>query len=451
MAKSILIANRGEIALRVIRAAKANGLKTIIVYSEADKNSLPVRLADSSVCIGPAAPNLSYLNQNSIISAAEMLGADLIHPGYGFLSENAEFVEKLESNGFVLVGPSCEAIKTMGDKVTAIKTMSKLGVPCVPGSNGILTDNKQEIIDIADKIGYPVLIKASGGGGGRGMRVVWQQSELIEAVQMTRSEAKSAFNNPDVYMEKFLERPRHIEIQVFGDGNGNAIHIGERDCSMQRKHQKVIEEAQAPGLSDEERNSIFKICTEACKGLKYRGAGTFEFLYQDGSFYFIEMNTRIQVEHPISEQISQTDLVSEQIYVALNGKLSIKQSDIKFNGHSIECRINAENPKTFIPSPGVINTLHVPGGPGVRFDSHIYQNYRIPHYYDSMIAKLICTADTRAKAINRMHQALNELVIDGVETNIALHKKILSRQDFMDGNFSIHFVEKMLQQESSNE
>ena len=444
MPTKILIANRGEIALRILRAAKSLGLETIVVYSKADTNSLAVRLADTAVCIGPENATQSYLNQINLISAAEMTGADLIHPGYGFLSENASFVEKIEANGFTLVGPRSETIHCMGDKVTAIKTMRELGVPCVPGSNGVLTDNSEQIHKIAEEIGYPVLIKASGGGGGRGMRVVWSKQELIESVQMTRSEAQAAFNNPDVYMEKFLERPRHIEIQVFGDGNGEAIHFGERDCSMQRKHQKVIEEAQAPGLSQAEREKIYKICIDACKGLKYRGAGTFEFLYQDGEFYFIEMNTRIQVEHPISEEISKTDLLAEQINIALTGKLSFKQEDISFKGHAIECRINAENPETFIPSPGTINTLHVPGGPGVRFDSHIYQNYRIPHHYDSMIAKLICYGSDRKNAIIRMQQALNELVIDGIETNVALHKKIISHPDFIDANINIHFVEKML-------
>lgn len=444
MAQKILIANRGEIALRILRAAKSLGLETIVVYSKADANSLAVRLADTSVCVGPAPATQSYLNHNNIISAAEVTGADFIHPGYGFLSENADFVEKLESNGFTLIGPKHETIRLMGDKVTAIQTMTKLGVPCVPGSNGVLPDDPSQITKIAEKIGFPVLIKASGGGGGRGMRVVWQKEELVESVQMTKAEAKAAFNNPDVYMEKFLERPRHIEIQVFGDGKGNAIHFGERDCSMQRKHQKVIEEAQAPGLTEQERQKIYKICTDACAGLNYRGAGTFEFLYQDGEFYFIEMNTRIQVEHPISEEISQTDLLAEQINVALTGELSFKQSEIKFNGHAIECRINAENPETFIPSPGVINTLHVPGGPGVRFDSHIYQNYRIPHQYDSMIAKLICFGRDRKTAIIRMQQALNELVIDGIETNIPLHKRILSAPDFVNENINIHFVESML-------
>lgn len=441
----ILIANRGEIALRVLRAAKSLGLHTIVVYSQADENSLAVRLADTSVCIGPAAAHKSYLDQHAVISAAEITGADLIHPGYGFLSENADFVEKLEVNGFDLVGPKHDTIRCMGDKVTAIQTMNKLGVPCVPGSNGTLSDDPTAIMAIAEEIGFPVLIKASGGGGGRGMRVVRHNDELIEAVQMTKSEAKAAFNNPDVYMEKFLERPRHIEIQVFGDGNGNAIHFGERDCSMQRKHQKVIEEAQAPGLTDAERQHIYKICIDACAGLKYRGAGTFEFLYQDGEFYFIEMNTRIQVEHPISEEISRTDLLAEQIQVALTGKLSYQQSDISFFGHAIECRINAENPETFIPSPGIIKTLHVPGGPGVRFDSHIYQNYRIPHHYDSMIAKLICHGKDRNAAINRMLQALDELVIDGIETNIPLHKRILTQPDFVDANINIHFVEKILE------
>lgn len=444
----VLIANRGEIALRVLRAAKTLGLKTVAVYSRADRNSLHVRLADSSVCIGPEPAHLSYLNQERIISAAEITGADFIHPGYGFLSENADFSEKVSANGFKFIGPSSETIKLMGDKVTAIQTMTKLGVPCVPGSNGTLTDDDTLNHKIAEEIGYPVLIKASGGGGGRGMRVVWQKEDLSQSIQMTKTEAKAAFNNPEVYMEKFLERPRHIEIQVFGDGNGNAIHFGERDCSMQRKHQKVIEEAQAPGLKDSERSKIYKTCVEACKGLNYSGAGTFEFLYQDGEFYFIEMNTRIQVEHPISEEISRTDLLAEQINIALTNKLSFSQKDIKFNGHAIECRINAENPKTFIPSPGTIKNLHIPGGKGVRFDSHIYQNYTIPHHYDSMIAKLICYGSDRKNAINRMRHALDELVIDGIETNIALHKQILSQEKFINSDFSIHFVEQMLNQEN---
>lgn len=448
MLSKILIANRGEIALRILRACKELDIKTVAVYSEADKDLLHVRLADETVCIGPAPSNKSYLNIPAIISAAEITDAVAIHPGYGFLSENADFADIVEQSGFQFIGPRSDTIRLMGDKVSAIAAMKKAGVPCVPGSDGPLGDDDAKNLGLAQKIGYPVIIKAAGGGGGRGMRVVHSESNLLNAIALTKSEAKAAFNNDMVYMEKFLENPRHIEFQVLGDGLGHAIHLGERDCSLQRRHQKVLEEAPAIGISDEMRREMGARVVQACKNLKYRGAGTFEFLYQDGCFYFIEMNTRIQVEHPVTELITGVDLVKEQIKIASGCPLSFQQEDICFKGHAIECRINAEDPKTFMPSPGKINWLHTPGGPGIRFDSHIYASYKVPPNYDSMIAKLISYGDTRETAIARMRQALDELVIDGIKTNIELHQKIIRNAVVREGGFNIHYLEKMLKEEN---
>jgi acetyl-CoA carboxylase biotin carboxylase subunit len=448
MLSKILIANRGEIALRILRACKELDIKTVAVYSEADKDLLHVRLADETVCIGPAPSNKSYLNIPAIISAAEITDAVAIHPGYGFLSENADFADIVEQSGFQFIGPRSDTIRLMGDKVSAIAAMKKAGVPCVPGSDGPLGDDDAKNLLLAQKIGYPVIIKAAGGGGGRGMRVVHSESNLLNAIALTKSEAKAAFNNDMVYMEKFLENPRHIEFQVLGDGQGNAIHLGERDCSLQRRHQKVLEEAPAIGISEETRKEMGARVVQACKNLKYRGAGTFEFLYQDGCFYFIEMNTRIQVEHPVTEMITGVDLVKEQIKIASGLPLSYTQEDICFKGHAIECRINAEDPKTFMPSPGKINWLHTPGGPGIRFDSHIYSSYKVPPNYDSMIAKLISFGDNRETAIARMRQALDELVIDGIKTNIELHQKIIRNATVKQGGFNIHYLEKMLKEES---
>jgi len=419
----LLIANRGEIALRILRTCKELGIETVAVYSTADRNLLHVRLADESVCIGEPNAAESYLNIPAIISAAEITGADAIHPGYGFLAENPGFAERVENSGFVFVGPQADTIKIMGDKVSAIKRMKKLGVPCVPGSDGVLGQNDKLNISIAEKLGYPVLIKASGGGGGRGMRVVRSSLELLEAIQTTRTEASAAFGNPAVYMEKFLENPRHIEIQVLGDGQGNAIYLGERDCSLQRRHQKILEEALAPGITPEERKRIGERCVKACQEIQYRSAGTFEFLYEKGEFYFIEMNTRIQVEHPVTEMVTMVDLIKQQLCIADGETLKYKQADIQLRGHAIECRINAEDPDTFQPSPGMIEMVHAPGGLGVRFDSHIYTGYHVPHHYDSMIGKLICYGETREAAIARMKHALEETIIEGIKTNIPLHKK----------------------------
>lgn len=448
MLSKILIANRGEIALRILRACKELDIKTVAVYSEADKDLLHVRLADETVCIGPGPSNKSYLNIPAIISAAEITDAVAIHPGYGFLSENADFADIVEQSGFQFIGPRSDTIRLMGDKVSAIAAMKKAGVPCVPGSDGPLGDDDVKNLGLAQNIGYPVIIKAAGGGGGRGMRVVHSESNLLNAIALTKSEAKAAFNNDMVYMEKFLENPRHIEFQVLGDGLGHAIHLGERDCSLQRRHQKVLEEAPAINISDEMRQEMGARVVQACKNLKYRGAGTFEFLYQDGCFYFIEMNTRIQVEHPVTELITGVDLVKEQIRIASGCPLSFQQEDIRFKGHAIECRINAEDPKTFMPSPGKINWLHIPGGPGIRFDSHIYASYKVPPNYDSMIAKLISYGDTRETAIARMRQALDELVIDGIKTNIELHQKIIRNPIVRQGGFNIHYLEKMLREEN---
>jgi len=446
MIEKILIANRGEIALRVLRACREMGIKTVAVHSEADKDLKHVLLADESVCIGPAPSTESYLNQPAIIAAAEVTDAEAIHPGYGFLSENADFAEKVENSGFIFIGPRAETIRLMGDKVSAIKAMKAAGVPTVPGSGGPLGDDDEENKRIAREIGYPVIIKASGGGGGRGMRVVHTESNLIKAIQMTKTEAAAAFGNPEVYMEKFLENPRHIEIQVLADGQGNAIHLGERDCSMQRRHQKVVEEAPAPGITEEQRQRIGAACVQACLDIGYRGAGTFEFLYENGEFYFIEMNTRLQVEHPVTEQVTGIDLVRAQIEIAMGKPLSIRQEDVVIRGHAIECRINAENPaKNFMPSPGKIERLHLPGGPGVRWDSHIYTGYTVPPHYDSMIGKLITYGENREVAIARMQHALNELVILGIDTNIHLQREIMADGGFQEGGQNIHYLEHRLE------
>lgn len=447
MLSKIVIANRGEIALRILRACKELGIHTVAVHSDVDRNLLHVRLADESVCIGPAPAQKSYLNIPAIISAAEITDAVAIHPGYGFLSENADFADIVEQSGFRFIGPRGDTIRLMGDKVSAIAAMKKAGVPCVPGSDGPLSNDNNLNLDIAKKIGYPIIIKAAGGGGGRGMRVVHSESNLLNAIALTQSEAKAAFNNSMVYMEKFLENPRHIEFQVLGDGKGNAIHLGERDCSMQRRHQKVVEEAPAPGITPELRNEIGAAVVKACKELQYRGAGTFEFLYQDGRFYFIEMNTRIQVEHPVTELVTGIDLVKEQIKIASDIPFTLKQEDINLRGHAIECRINAEDAKTFMPSPGTIKLLHQPGGPGIRFDSHIYSSYTVPPNYDSMIGKLISYGENRDVAIARMRNALDEIIIDGIKTNIELHQRIMHNQSFIEGGTNIHYLEKMLKEQ----
>jgi acetyl-CoA carboxylase, biotin carboxylase subunit len=444
MLTKIVIANRGEIALRILRACHALGIKTVAVHSTVDRNLKHVAMADESVCIGPAPSPQSYLNIPAIIAAAEVTGAQAIHPGYGFLSENADFAERVESSGFIFIGPTANVIRMMGDKVEAIRAMKEAGVPCVPGSGGPLGDDGDECIRMAKEIGYPVIIKAAGGGGGRGMRVVREESALLSSITTTKAEAKAAFSNDMVYMEKFLENPRHVEIQVLSDGQGNAIHLGERDCSMQRRHQKVVEEAPAPGISDEQRAEIGKTCTDACIRIGYRGAGTFEFLYENGRFYFIEMNTRIQVEHPVTEMVTGIDLVREQLLIAAGEKLKIRQEDIVMRGHAIECRINAEDPETFLPSPGLIKHFHAPGGPGIRVDSHIYEGYRVPPNYDSMIGKLIVHGNTRAQAISRMKVALSEMVVDGIKTNIALQKRIMADIGFQQGGTNIHYLEKRL-------
>ena len=446
MLKKVLIANRGEIALRILRACKELGIETVAVHSTEDKDLKHVRLADESVCIGPASPIESYLNIPRIISAAELTESSGIHPGYGFLAEDASFAEKVESSGFIFIGPHPETIRLMGDKVSAKKAMIAAGVPCVPGSGEALDSNDTNNLKLAEEIGYPVIIKASGGGGGRGMRVVNYKDELLEAIILTKAEAKAAFNNDMVYMEKYLENPRHIEIQVLADGQGNAIHLGERDCSLQRRHQKVLEESTAPGITFQERQQIGEACVEACKRINYRGAGTFEFLYENGNFYFIEMNTRIQVEHPITELLTGVDLVREQLKIASGMPLTLKQEDIHFDGHAIECRINAEDPRTFIPSPGLITTYHPPGGPGIRIDTHIYAGYSFPPYYDSLIGKIIAHAPTREMAIARLKNALNEMVIEGIKTNIDLHLQILDDPVFRKGGMNIHYLEKMLKE-----
>ncbi len=444
MMEKILIANRGEIALRILRACREMDIKTVAVHSEADRDLKHVRLADEAVCIGPAPSVDSYLNIPAIISAAEVTDAVGIHPGYGFLSENADFAERVEKSGFVFIGPRPETIRLMGDKVSAIEAMKAAGVPTVPGSDGPLGDDPDENLRIARDIGYPVIIKAAGGGGGRGMRVVHSEAALLNAISLTKSEAQAAFGNDTVYMEKFLENPRHIEFQVLADEHGNAVHLGERDCSMQRRHQKVIEEAPAPGITPAVRAEMGERCAEACRRIGYRGAGTFEFLYQDGEFYFIEMNTRLQVEHPVTEQVTGIDLVRAQILVAAGEPLPFTQEDIQIRGHAIECRINAEDPETFMPSPGTITQYHVPGGPGVRVDSHIYNGYTVPPYYDSMIGKLITYSDTRASALARMRIALSEMVIDGIKTNIPLQETILRDAGFQEGGTNIHYLEKKI-------
>ena len=445
MLKKVVIANRGEIALRILRACRALGIKTVALHSEADREAKYVRLADESVCIGPAAAKDSYLNIPAVISAAEVTDAQAIHPGYGFLSENADFAERVEQSGFIFIGPRADTIRLMGDKISAIEAMKKAGVPTVPGSDGPVNDvDDRENLRLADKIGYPVIIKAAGGGGGRGMRVVHTEAALKNAISLTRTEAKTAFNNDIVYMEKYLENPRHIEFQVLADEHGNAVHLGERDCSMQRRHQKVVEEAPAPGLPERLRHKIGERCAEACRKIGYRGAGTFEFLYENGEFYFIEMNTRVQVEHPVTEMITGVDIVREQIMIASGEKLSIRQKDIAWRGHAIECRINAEDPKTFMPSPGRITMYHPPGGPGIRVDTHVYSNYFVPPYYDSMVGKLIAFGDTREIAIARMRIALSEMVLEGIKTNIPLHMDIMNDAAFQAGGVNIHYLEKKL-------
>ncbi|WP_149194257.1 acetyl-CoA carboxylase biotin carboxylase subunit [Luteimonas suaedae] len=444
MLDKVVIANRGEIALRILRACHALGIRTVAVHSTVDRNLKHVAMADESVCIGPAPSARSYLDMPAIIAAAEVTDAQAIHPGYGFLSENADFAERVEQSGFVFIGPRAETIRLMGDKVEAIRAMKEAGVPCVPGSGGPLGDDAEANIAIAREIGYPVIVKAAGGGGGRGMRVVHTEAALSAAVVTTKQEAKAAFGNDMVYMEKFLENPRHVEIQVLADGQGNAIHLGERDCSMQRRHQKVVEEAPAPGISEDERAAIGKVCVEACLRIGYRGAGTFEFLYEDGRFYFIEMNTRIQVEHPVTELVTGIDLVREQLLIAAGQPLSIRQQDVVLRGHAIECRVNAEDPDSFMPSPGLIQHFHAPGGPGVRVDSHIYEGYRVPPDYDSMIGKLIVHGADREQAIARMRVALNEMVIDGIKTNIPLQQRIMRDIGFQSGGQNIHYLEKRL-------
>jgi len=442
--EKVLIANRGEIALRIQRACRELGIKTVVVHSTADREAKYVKLADESVCIGPPPSRESYLNIPAIIAAAEVTDAEAVHPGYGFLSENADFAERVEKSGFKFIGPSPEVIRMMGDKVAAKRAMIAAGVPCVPGSGGALPDDPKEIVRTARAVGYPVIIKAAGGGGGRGMRVVHTEAALLHAVNTTKAEAAAAFNNPELYMEKFLENPRHIEIQILADHYGNVIHLGERDCSMQRRHQKVLEEAPAPQLPTKLREKIGQRCAEACKKIGYRGAGTIEFLYEQGEFYFIEMNTRVQVEHPVTELITGIDIVQQQIRVASGERLALRQKDIEFKGHAIECRINAEDPFRFTPSPGRILTWHMPGGPGIRVDSHAYANYVVPPHYDSMIGKIICYGDTREQAIARMTIALSEMAVDGIQTNVPLHRRIMRDTHFQEGGTSIHYLESML-------
>ena len=443
MIEKVVIANRGEIALRILRACREMGIKTVAVHSTADTNLKHVLLADETVCIGPPSSAESYLDMPAIISAAEVTDSVAVHPGYGFLSENADFAERVEKSGFIFVGPKAESIRLMGDKVSAIRAMKAAGVPCVPGSDGPLGEDGDENLRLGREIGYPVIIKAAGGGG-RGMRVVHSEASLLGAINVTRAEAKAAFGNDQVYMEKFLERPRHIEFQLLADAHGNAVHLGERDCSMQRRHQKVIEEAPAPGLSDEERERIGSRCVQACQEIGYRNAGTFEFLYQDGEFFFIEMNTRLQVEHPVTEMVTGVDIVKEQLRIAAGEKLQFTQSDIRVTGHAIECRINAEDPKTFMPSPGMVQLWHSPGGPGIRVDSHLYSGYRVPPYYDSMVGKLIAYGENRESAIARMQIALSEIVIEGIKTNVPLHQEIMTHHAFKTGGTNIHYLEKRL-------
>ena len=444
MIEKMVIANRGEIALRILRACKELGIKTVAIHSKVDRDLKHVRLADEAICIGPNASKESYLNIPAIISSMEITDSMAVHPGYGFLAENADFAEQVQKSGFIFVGPDADVIRMMGDKVCAIEAMKKAGVPTVPGSDGELPEDKEECMRIAKRIGYPIIIKAAAGGGGRGMRVVHTESALINSIHVTKSEAGAAFGDDTVYMEKFLQNPRHVEIQIISDGQGNTIHLGDRDCSMQRRHQKVIEEAPAPGIPDDIREGVYASCIKACNDIGYRGAGTFEFLYEDGGFYFIEMNTRVQVEHPVSEMITGVDLIKEQIRVCCGEKLSIKQEDVVIRGHSFECRINAEDPKTFIPSPGLVTTYHPPGGFGVRVDSHLYSGYKVPPFYDSMIAKVITHGETREIALRRMRNALDEMVIEGIRSNIPLQQDLVRDSAFAEGGVNIHYLEKKL-------
>ncbi|MCG8533782.1 MAG: acetyl-CoA carboxylase biotin carboxylase subunit [Pseudomonadales bacterium] len=445
MLEKVLIANRGEIALRVLRACKELGIQTVAVYSTADKDLMHIRLADEAVCIGPAAAAESYLNIPAIISAAEISGANAIHPGYGFLAENADFAERVTDSGFIFIGPMADTIRLMGNKVSAIEAMKKAGVPCVPGSDGPLGDDNHQTLKLGREVGYPVIIKAAAGGGGRGMRVVHEEKDLIKSIALTRAEARAAFGDETVYMEKFLTTPRHVEIQVLADGQGNAVYLGDRDCSLQRRHQKVVEEAPAPGIPEHLRKEVGERCVQACIDINYRGAGTFEFLYENEGFYFIEMNTRVQVEHPVTEMVTGVDIIKEQLRIASGEKLSFKQEDVKITGHSIECRINAENPTTFIPSPGTIKYWHAPGGNGVRMDTHVYSGYKVPPNYDSLIGKLITYGEDREIALQRMRNALDEILVDGIQTNIPLHQDvIMSDSGFGKGGVDIHYLEKIL-------
>lgn len=448
MLNKVVIANRGEIALRILRACRELGIKTVAVHSTADADLMHVRLADEAVCIGPASSTDSYLSIHAIISAAEVTNADGIHPGYGFLAENADFAEQVEKSGFTFIGPTADVIRTMGDKVAAIREMQEAGVPTVPGSNGPLTSDTARSMSIANEIGYPVIIKAASGGGGRGMRVVEEESTLISSIALTQAEAKAAFGDDTVYLEKFLGNPRHVEIQILADGQGQAIHLGDRDCSLQRRHQKVIEEAPAPLIPDDLRDQVATACVNACIQIGYRGAGTFEFLYEDGGFYFIEMNTRVQVEHPVSEMITGVDIVKEQLLIASGNKLSFTQDEIVFTGHAIECRINAEDPNTFMPSPGLIKHFHAPGGNGIRVDSHVYSGYRVPPYYDSLIAKIITYGPDRDTALTRMANALDELVLDGIKSNTELHQRLVRDTEFRCGGVNIHYLEHKLAAEA---
>ncbi|HHQ4190225.1 TPA: acetyl-CoA carboxylase biotin carboxylase subunit [Pseudomonas aeruginosa] len=444
MLEKVLIANRGEIALRILRACKELGIKTVAVHSTADRELMHLSLADESVCIGPAPATQSYLQIPAIIAAAEVTGATAIHPGYGFLAENADFAEQIERSGFTFVGPTAEVIRLMGDKVSAKDAMKRAGVPTVPGSDGPLPEDEETALAIAREVGYPVIIKAAGGGGGRGMRVVYDESELIKSAKLTRTEAGAAFGNPMVYLEKFLTNPRHVEVQVLSDGQGNAIHLGDRDCSLQRRHQKVIEEAPAPGIDEKARQEVFARCVQACIEIGYRGAGSFEFLYENGRFYFIEMNTRVQVEHPVSEMVTGVDIVKEMLRIASGEKLSIRQEDVVIRGHALECRINAEDPKTFMPSPGKVKHFHAPGGNGVRVDSHLYSGYSVPPNYDSLVGKVITYGADRDEALARMRNALDELIVDGIKTNTELHKDLVRDAAFCKGGVNIHYLEKKL-------
>ncbi|HCK5911519.1 acetyl-CoA carboxylase biotin carboxylase subunit [Pseudomonas aeruginosa] len=444
MLEKVLIANRGEIALRILRACKELGIKTVAVHSTADRELMHLSLADESVCIGPAPATQSYLQIPAIIAAAEVTGATAIHPGYGFLAENADFAEQIERSGFTFVGPTAEVIRLMGDKVSAKDAMKRAGVPTVPGSDGPLPEDEETALAIAREVGYPVIIKAAGGGGGRGMRVVYDESELIKSAKLTRTETGAAFGNPMVYLEKFLTNPRHVEVQVLSDGQGNAIHLGDRDCSLQRRHQKVIEEAPAPGIDEKARQEVFARCVQACIEIGYRGAGTFEFLYENGRFYFIEMNTRVQVEHPVSEMVTGVDIVKEMLRIASGEKLSIRQEDVVIRGHALECRINAEDPKTFMPSPGKVKHFHAPGGNGVRVDSHLYSGYSVPPNYDSLVGKVITYGADRDEALARMRNALDELIVDGIKTNTELHKDLVRDAAFCKGGVNIHYLEKKL-------